>query len=93
MLCDKVLAGLDGGHLSSDGVHVLTQGNTVLLRLIPIGIKTGGERMNLVCQGLSLTVGGLSVTVHEVVRIGCGYWDIIVDLIIRLVRAPELCLR
>ena len=58
LLCDKVLAGADGGYLSSDGVHVLTQGNTVLLRLVPIGIKMGGERMNLVCQGLSQTVGG-----------------------------------
>ena len=50
---DMVLAGANDGHLGPDGVHVLTQGNTAFLRLIPICIKSCGERMNLVCQGLS----------------------------------------
>ena len=45
---DLVLAGVNDGHLSPDGVHVLTQGNTVLLRLIPICVKLCGECMNLV---------------------------------------------
>ena len=49
LLCDKVLAGANGGHLISYGVHILTQGNTVLLRLTPICVKTCGEGMNLVC--------------------------------------------
>ena len=53
LLRDKVLASANGGHLSSDGVHVLTRGNSVLLRLIPIGVKPGGNRMNLVAEGLS----------------------------------------
>ena len=53
LLRDKVLAGANGGHLSSDGVHILTKVNTVLLRLIPICVKPCGERMNLVCEGLS----------------------------------------
>ena len=63
LLCDMVLAGANGGHLSSDGVHILTQGNTMLLRLIPICIKPCGEHMNLVCQGLSRTGGDLRVVV------------------------------
>ena len=42
LLCDKVLAGTNGGHLSSDGVHILTQGNPVLLRLVPICVKLCG---------------------------------------------------
>ena len=50
---DKVLDGANGGHLSFDGVHILTQGNTVLLRLISICVKSCGECMNLVCEGLS----------------------------------------
>ena len=49
LLHDMVLAGANGGHLSSDGVHILTQGNTVLLILIPIGVKPCGERMDLIC--------------------------------------------
>ena len=53
LLCDKVLAGTNGGHLSSDGVHILTQGNPVLLRLVPIDVKPCGKRMNLICEGLS----------------------------------------
>ena len=48
LLSDKVLAGVNGGHLSSDGVHVLAQGNPVLLRLIPIGVEAGGQCMDLV---------------------------------------------
>ena len=49
LLRDMVLAGANGGHLNSDGIHILTQGNTVLLRLNPICVKPCGERMNLVC--------------------------------------------
>ena len=48
LLRDQVLAGTNGGHLRSDGVHVLTQGKPVLLRFIQIGVKPGGKRMNLV---------------------------------------------
>ena len=54
---DLVPAGANGGHLGSDSVHVLTLGNTVLLILIPICVKSCGERMNLVCQRLSQTGG------------------------------------
>ena len=50
LLRDKVLAGTNGGHLSSNDVHILTQGNAVLLRLIPICIKPCGECMNLVYE-------------------------------------------
>ena len=64
LLCDQVLAGVNGGHLHSDGVHVLTQGNPVLLRLVPIGVKPCGKRMNLICEGLSRTRGDLRVVVH-----------------------------
>ena len=53
MLRDKVLASADSGHLSSNGVHVLTQGNPELLRLFPIGVKPCDKRMNLICEGLS----------------------------------------
>ena len=49
LLRDMVLVGANDGHLVPDGVHVLTQGNTMLLRLIPICVKSCGERMNLVC--------------------------------------------
>ena len=49
LMRDMVLAGANDGHLNRDGVHVLTQGNMVLLRLIPICIKPCDERMNLVC--------------------------------------------
>ena len=53
LLHDKVLAGVNGGHLSSNGIHILTRGNTVLLRLISICVKPCGERMNLIYEGLS----------------------------------------
>ena len=53
LLGDKVMDGANGGHLNSDGVHILTQGNPVLLRLIPIGVKPCGKRMNLICEGMS----------------------------------------
>ena len=56
---DLVLAGANCGHLGSNNVHVLTQGNTVLLRLILICVKLCGERMNQVCQGLIRTRGTL----------------------------------
>ena len=49
-LRDQVLAGANGGHLRSNGVHVLTQGNPMFLRLVPIGVKPGGKRMNLVAE-------------------------------------------
>ena len=39
MLCDMVLDGANDGYLGPDGVHFLTQGNTVLLRLIPICVN------------------------------------------------------
>ena len=81
-LRDKVLAGTNGGHRSSDGVHILTQGNTVLLRLILICVKPCGERMNLVCEGLSKTGGDLRVAVLGVSCIGCGRWSILIDLLI-----------
>ena len=72
LLRDKVLAGANGGHLSSDGIHILTQGNTVLLRLILICVKPCGERMNLVYEGLSRTRGDLRVAVLRVACTGCG---------------------
>ena len=53
LLRDMVLVGANGGHLSFDGIHILTHGNMVLLRLIPICVKLCGKRMNLVFQGLS----------------------------------------
>ena len=90
LLCDMVLASANGGHLGSNGVHVLTQGNTVLLRLILICVKPCGERMNLVCQGLSQTGGDLRVSVHGVACNRCGCWGIIVSLLIRIARALEL---
>ena len=68
LLRDMVLASANGGHLGFDGVHVLTQGNTVLLRLILICVKPCGERMNLVCQGLSRTGGDLWVAF---LRVAC----------------------
>ena len=55
LLCDKVLAGANGGHLNSDGIHVLTQGNLKLLRLVLIGVKPCGKCKNLVYKGLSRT--------------------------------------
>ena len=45
---DLVLVGANDSHLGLDGVHVLTQGNTMLLRLILICVKPCIERMNLV---------------------------------------------
>ena len=70
LLSDKVLTGMNGGHLSSDGVHILIQGNTVLLRLIPICVKSCGEHMNLVCEGLSQTGGDLRVAI---LRVACFF--------------------
>ena len=49
LLCDSVLVGANDGHLGLECVHILTQGNMVLLRLIPICVKPRGECMNLVC--------------------------------------------
>ena len=72
LLRDMVLAEANDGHLGPDGVHVLTQGNTVLLRLIPICVKLCGERMNPVCQGPSRTGGDLKVAVLGVTRTRCG---------------------
>ena len=71
-LHDKVLVGTNGGHLSSDGVHILTQGNMVLLRLIQICVKLCGEFMNLVYEGLSRTGGDLRVAVLRVTCTGCS---------------------
>ena len=64
---DLVLDGANGGHLSSDSVHILTQRNTVVLRLILICVKPCGELTNLVYQGLSRTGGDLRVA-----RTRCG---------------------
>ena len=85
LLRDKVLASANGGHLNFDGVHVLTQGNPVLLRLVPIGVKSGGKRMNLVVEGLSRTGGDLRVTC-----IGYGSRSILIGLLIQITRDPEL---
>ena len=87
LVCDLVLAGVNDSYLGPDGVQVLTQGSTVLLRLIPICIKPRGKRMNLVCQGLSRTGGDLRVTCT---RGGCD--SIIVGLLILIARALELLL-
>ena len=81
---------MDGGHLSPDGIHVLAQGNLVLLQLVTIGVEAGSECMDLVVQGLGRTRGELRVTVHWVARAGCGRRDIIVGLILELVKALEL---
>ena len=77
LLRDQVLAGANGGHLRSDGVHVLTQGNPVLLRFVPIGVKLGGKRMNLVAEGLSLTGGDLRVVCTR-----CDSRSILISLLI-----------
>ena len=77
LLRDKVLAGANGGHLSSDGVHVLTQGNPVLLRFFPIGVKPGGKRMNLVAEGLSQTGWDLRVAYTR-----CDNRSILISLLI-----------
>ena len=91
LLRDKVLDGANGGHLNSDGVHVLTQGNPVLLTLIPIGIKPGGKRMNLVAKGLSRTGGDLiRVAILRVACTRCGSRSILIGLLIRVARALEL---
>ena len=84
---DKVLAGTNGGHLSSDGVYILTQGNPMLLRLILTGVKPCGKRMNLICEGLSQTGGDLRVIVLTVaiLRVACtrrGSRSILIDLLI-----------
>ena len=70
LLSNLVLAGVDGGHLSLDGIHVLDQGNPVLLRLVPIGFEAGGECMDLIGQGLGRTRGDLKVTVHWSLTLG-----------------------
>ena len=82
LLHDKVLAGANGGHLSSDVIHILTQGNLMLLRLVPVGVKPCGELMNLVDEGLSRTEGDLRVTVLRAARSEYGYCSILVDLLI-----------
>ena len=82
LLRDMVLAGANGGHLSSDGIHILTQGNTVLMRLIPICVKHCGERMNLVCQGLSRTGGDLRFVALGVTCTKGGCCSILIDLLI-----------
>ena len=73
LLRDMVPVGANDGHLGPDGVQVLTQGNTVLLRLIPICFKPHGKCLNLVCQGLSRTKGDLRAAVLAVActRRGC----------------------
>ena len=81
-LRDMVLAGANDGHLGPDGIHVLTQGNTTLLRFIPICVKPRGECMNLVCQGLSRTGGDLKVNILGVASIRCGCCSIIVGVLI-----------
>ena len=82
LLRDMVLVGSNGGHLSSDVIHILTQGNMVLLRLIPICVKPCGERMNLVCQGLSRTGREFRVSVLGVTDTRCGSDIIFVGLLI-----------
>ena len=82
LLRDMVLVGANDGHLGPDGVHVLTQSNTVLLRLILICVKLHGESMNLVCQGLSQTGEDLRVAILGVARTRCGCYSIIVGLFI-----------
>ena len=81
LLRDKVMAGANDGHLSSNGVHILTQGNSMLLRLLPIGVKPCGKRMNLICEGLSRTGGDLRVTVLGVACTGCGSRSILIGLL------------
>ena len=82
LLCDMVLVGVNGGHLGSDGVHVWTQGNAVLLRLILICVESCAKCMNLVYQGLSLTARDLKVAILGVARSRCGCSNIIVGLLI-----------
>ena len=82
LLRDKVLDGANGGHLSSDGIHILTRGNPMLQRLVPIGVKPCGERMNLVGKGLSQIGGDLRVVVFKVACTGCGCYSILVGLLI-----------
>ena len=82
LLRDMVLAGANGGHLSSDGVHILIQSNTVLLRLIPIYVKPCGESMNLVFQGLSRTEGDLRFAILGVTRTKGGCCSILVGLLL-----------
>ena len=82
LLRDKVMAGMNVGHLSFDGVHILTQGNLVLLRLVPIGVKPCGEHMNMICKGLSRTGGDLRVAVLRVAYTGCGSRSILIGFLI-----------
>ena len=69
---DLLMAGMNGSHLGSDRVHLLTQSNMMLLRLIPIYVKPCSECMNLICMGLSQTKGDLKVTVLGDARTRCG---------------------
>ena len=62
----------------------------MLLRLVQIGAEASSECMDLVGHGLGLTRGDLRVAVYWIAHVGCGYRDIIVDLVIGLVKAPEL---
>ena len=48
MLGDLILDGSASSHLNPNGVHVLAQGNPMLLRLVPIGVEAGSECMDLV---------------------------------------------
>ena len=82
LLCDKVVASAKGDHLNYDGVHIMTQGNPVLLRLVPIGVKLCGKRMNLVVEGLSRIGGDLRVIILRVACTGCGSWSILIGLLI-----------
>ena len=70
----QVLAGANGGHLCSDGVHVLTQGNPILLRLVPIGVKPCGKRMNMIYEGLSRTGGDLRSSSLGSPTLGVAVW-------------------
>ena len=81
LLSDKVLAGANSGHLRSNGVHILTHGNPVFLRLIPIGVKPGGKRMNLVAEGCR-TGGDLRVAAFRVTCTRCGSLSILLGLLI-----------
>ena len=62
----------------------------MLLRLVLISVEVGSECMDLISQGLGRTRGDLRVAVHWVARAGCGCWDVLVGLLIRLVWASEL---
>ena len=87
LLRDKFLVGANGGHLSSDGFYVLTQGNPMLMRLIPIGVKPSSKCMNLFAKGLSRAGGDLKVACTR-----CGNRSILISLLIRVARSPKLFL-